>query len=80
MGKEKVDKFPAAKPTQEHQVVVTNYKRATVNGKAKMVEVVAPVKENVDVGIKQEDRRRKIVLGLMAPANFLKNPVVSASM
>ncbi|GKD92607.1 hypothetical protein Tco_1372444 [Tanacetum coccineum] len=58
----------------------TNYKRATVNGKAKMVEVVAPVQENVDVGIKQEDRRRKIVLGSMAPANFVKNPVVSASM
>ncbi|GJX69775.1 hypothetical protein Tco_0305502, partial [Tanacetum coccineum] len=58
-GKEKVDEFPAATPTKEHQVVVTNYKRAIVNGKAKMVEVVAPVQENVDVGIKQEDRRRK---------------------
>ncbi|GJS73311.1 hypothetical protein Tco_0706152 [Tanacetum coccineum] len=79
-GKEKVDEFPAATPTKEHQVVVTNYKRATVNGKAKMVEVVAPVEENVDVAIKQEDRRRKIVLGSMAPANFLKNPVVSPSM
>ncbi|GJU35469.1 hypothetical protein Tco_1183823 [Tanacetum coccineum] len=79
-GKEKVDEFPAATPTKEHQVVVTNYKRAIVNGKAKMVEVVAPVQENVDVGIKQEDRRRKNVLGSMAPANFVKNPVVSASM
>ncbi|GKC89538.1 hypothetical protein Tco_1150187 [Tanacetum coccineum] len=77
-GKEKVDEFPT--PTKEHQVVVTNYKRAIVNGKAKMVEVVAPVQENVDVGIKQEDRRRKNVLGSMAPANFVKNPVVSASM
>ncbi|GJW40640.1 hypothetical protein Tco_0066485 [Tanacetum coccineum] len=76
----KVDEFPAATPTKEHQVVVTNYKRAIVNGKAKMVEVVAPVQENVDVGIKQEDRRRKNVLGSMAPANFVKNPVVSASM
>ncbi|GKD57059.1 hypothetical protein Tco_1290446 [Tanacetum coccineum] len=43
MGKEKVDEFPAAKHTKEHQVVVTNYKRAIVNGKAKMVKVVAPV-------------------------------------
>ncbi|GKC87435.1 hypothetical protein Tco_1148084 [Tanacetum coccineum] len=51
-GKEKVDEFPAATPTKEHQVVVTNYKRAIVNRKAKMVEVVAPVQENVDVGIK----------------------------
>ncbi|GJU13070.1 zf-CCHC domain-containing protein [Tanacetum coccineum] len=53
-GKEKVDEFPAATPTKEHQ--------------------------NVDVGIKQEDRRRKNVLGSMAPANFVKNHVVSASM
>ncbi|GJS36706.1 hypothetical protein Tco_0535088 [Tanacetum coccineum] len=59
-GKEKVDEFPAVTPTKEHQVVVTNYKRAIVNGKAKMVEVVAPVQENVDVGIKHEDRRRKM--------------------
>ncbi|GJW83061.1 hypothetical protein Tco_0156206 [Tanacetum coccineum] len=42
-------------------------------------QVVAPVEENVDVGIKHDDRRRKIVFGSMAPANFLKNPVVSAS-
>nr|GEU63713.1 hypothetical protein [Tanacetum cinerariifolium] len=34
-GKEKVDDFSAATPTKEHQVVVTNYKRAIVNGKAK---------------------------------------------
>ncbi|GKC32810.1 hypothetical protein Tco_1040104 [Tanacetum coccineum] len=79
-GKEKVDEFPAATPTKEHQVVVTNYKRAIVNGKAKMVEVVAHVQENIDVGIKQEDRRRKNVLGSMALANFVKNPMVSASM
>ncbi|GJX52219.1 hypothetical protein Tco_0280588 [Tanacetum coccineum] len=77
---EKVDEFPAATPTKEHQVVVTNYKRVIVNGKAKMVEVVAPIQENVNVGIKQEDRRRKNMLGSMAPTNFVKNPVVSASM
>nr|GEW17356.1 hypothetical protein [Tanacetum cinerariifolium] len=75
-----MDEFPAATPTKEYQVVVTNYKRAIVNEKAKMVEVVAPVQENVDAGIKHEDRRRKNVLGLMAPSNFVKNPVVSASM
>ncbi|GJW58979.1 hypothetical protein Tco_0105710 [Tanacetum coccineum] len=69
-GKEKVDEFPAATPTKEHQVVVTNYKRAIVNGKPKMVEVVALVQENIDVGIKQEDKRRKNVLGSMAPANL----------
>nr|GEU30427.1 phospholipase-like protein [Tanacetum cinerariifolium] len=78
-GKEKVDEFLAATPTKEHQVVVANYKRAIVNRKAKMVEVVAPIQENVDVGIKHEDKK-KIVLGSMAPANFVKNPVVSASM
>nr|GEW16498.1 hypothetical protein [Tanacetum cinerariifolium] len=78
--KEKVDEFLAATPTKEHQAVVINYKRAIVKGKAKMVEVVAPVQENVHVGIKQEERKRKNVLGLMAPANFVKNLVVSASM
>ncbi|GJU59100.1 hypothetical protein Tco_1236866, partial [Tanacetum coccineum] len=72
-GKEKVDEFPATTPTKEHQVVVTNYKRAIVNGKAKMVKVVAPFQENVDVGIKQEDRRRKNVLSSMAPANFVSS-------
>nr|GEV43642.1 phospholipase-like protein [Tanacetum cinerariifolium] len=71
-GKEKVDEFPAVAPTKEHQVVVTNYKRAIVNRKAKMVEVVAPIQENVDVGIKHEDRKRKNILGSMAPANFVK--------
>nr|GEZ89765.1 hypothetical protein [Tanacetum cinerariifolium] len=75
-----MDEFLAATPTKEHQVVVTNYKRAIVNRKAKMVEVVALVQENIGVGIKQEDKRRKNVLGSMAPSNFVKNPVVSASM
>nr|GEY97692.1 hypothetical protein [Tanacetum cinerariifolium] len=79
-GIEKMDEFLAATPTKEHQVVVTNYKRAIVNRKAKMVEVVALVQENIGVGIKQEDKRRKNVLGSMAPSNFVKNPVVSASM
>nr|GEW11473.1 hypothetical protein [Tanacetum cinerariifolium] len=79
-GIEKMDEFLAATPTKEHQVVVTNYNRAIVNGKAKMVEVVAHVQENIDVGIKQEDRKRKNVLGLMAPYNFVKNHVVSTSM
>nr|GFA94086.1 hypothetical protein [Tanacetum cinerariifolium] len=51
-GKEKVDEFPTATPNKEHHVVVTSYKRAIVNGKAKMVKFVAPVQENIDVGIK----------------------------
>ncbi|GKA47095.1 hypothetical protein Tco_0739978 [Tanacetum coccineum] len=38
-GKEIMYEFPGPSPTKESQVSVTNYKRAIVNGKAKMVEV-----------------------------------------
>ncbi|GJS21115.1 hypothetical protein Tco_0449747 [Tanacetum coccineum] len=38
-GKEIMYEFPCPSPTKESQVSVTNYKRAIVNGKAKMVEV-----------------------------------------
>ncbi|GJU98944.1 hypothetical protein Tco_1328215 [Tanacetum coccineum] len=38
-GKEIMYEFPGPSPTKEIQVSVTNYKRAIVNGKAKMVEV-----------------------------------------
>ncbi|GKE94371.1 hypothetical protein Tco_1579226, partial [Tanacetum coccineum] len=55
-GKEIIYELPGT-PTKESQVVVTNYKRAIVNGKAKMVEDVGLVQEKVDVGIKQDVRR-----------------------
>nr|GEW74181.1 hypothetical protein [Tanacetum cinerariifolium] len=54
-------------PTKERQIVVTNYIRAIVNGKAKMVDNFGPVQENVDMGIKQDVRRRTNVIGLIAP-------------
>ncbi|GJV85910.1 hypothetical protein Tco_1525808 [Tanacetum coccineum] len=38
-GKEIMYEFPCPSPTKESQVSVSNYKRAIVNGKAKMVEV-----------------------------------------
>ncbi|GJS09097.1 hypothetical protein Tco_0365893 [Tanacetum coccineum] len=38
-GKEIMYEFPGPSPTKESQVSVTNYKRAIVNGKAKMVKV-----------------------------------------
>ncbi|GJV05895.1 hypothetical protein Tco_1343551 [Tanacetum coccineum] len=38
-GKEIMYEFPGPSPTKESHVSVTNYKRAIVNGKAKMVEV-----------------------------------------
>nr|GEV49283.1 hypothetical protein [Tanacetum cinerariifolium] len=79
-GKEIMYELPAATTTKEREVVVTNYKRAIVNGKAKMVEDVGPVQENVDVGIKKDVIRRTNVLGLMAPSNLKKKPMVSASM
>ncbi|GJS36773.1 hypothetical protein Tco_0535155 [Tanacetum coccineum] len=43
-GKEIMYEFPGPSPTKESQVSVTNYKRAIVNGKSKMVEV-----EDVDI-------------------------------
>ncbi|GJZ31847.1 hypothetical protein Tco_0576894 [Tanacetum coccineum] len=58
--------------------VVTNYKRAIVNGKAKMVRDFGIVKEKVDVGIKR-DVRRTNVLGLLATGNLQKQPVVSTT-
>ncbi|GJS04964.1 hypothetical protein Tco_0321472 [Tanacetum coccineum] len=48
-GKEIMYEFPGPSPTKESQVSVTNYKRAIVNGKAKMVEVE-------DVGLVQPVR------------------------
>nr|GEW87941.1 phospholipase-like protein [Tanacetum cinerariifolium] len=50
-GKEIVYEFPGPSPTMESQVSVTNYKRAIINGKSKMVEVkdvglVQPVRIN----------------------------------
>ncbi|GJW34865.1 hypothetical protein Tco_0057785 [Tanacetum coccineum] len=65
-GKEIMYELPST-PTKERHVVATNYKRAIVNGKAKIVEDVGHVQENVDVGIKKDVRRRTNVLGLMAP-------------
>ncbi|GKD27693.1 hypothetical protein Tco_1233907 [Tanacetum coccineum] len=41
-GKEIMYEFPAGTPTKEREVV-TNYKKAIINGKAKMVEDVGPV-------------------------------------
>ncbi|GJZ37256.1 hypothetical protein Tco_0583447 [Tanacetum coccineum] len=78
-GKKIIYELPGT-PTKESQVVVTNYKRAIVSGKAKMVEVedVGLVQEKVDVGIKQDVRRRTNVLGSMAPVNLQKKPGVSA--
>ncbi|GKC41789.1 hypothetical protein Tco_1059511, partial [Tanacetum coccineum] len=40
-GKDIMYEFIGPSPTKESQVSVTNYKRAIVNGKAKMVEVEA---------------------------------------
>nr|GEX96646.1 hypothetical protein [Tanacetum cinerariifolium] len=48
-GKELMYEFLGSSPTKESQVSVTNYKRAIVNGKAKMVEVK-------DVGLVQPVR------------------------
>ncbi|GJV25059.1 hypothetical protein Tco_1377754 [Tanacetum coccineum] len=48
-GKEIMYEFPCPSPTKESQVSVSNYKRAIVNGKAKMVEVE-------DVGLVQPVR------------------------
>ncbi|GKC05342.1 hypothetical protein Tco_0996952 [Tanacetum coccineum] len=50
-GKEIIYGLPGT-PTKESQVVVTNYKRAIVNGKAKMVKVE-------DVGLVQEKVSKK---------------------
>ncbi|GJU00188.1 hypothetical protein Tco_1110526, partial [Tanacetum coccineum] len=55
------------------QIVVTNFKRVVVSGKAKMVEDIGLVEENVDVGIKQDVRRRNNVLGLLVPGNNMKS-------
>ncbi|GKA63562.1 pentatricopeptide repeat-containing protein [Tanacetum coccineum] len=53
-GKEIMYEFPGPSPTKESHVSVTNYKRAIVNGKAKMVEVedvglVQPVESTTKV-------------------------------
>ncbi|GKE36508.1 hypothetical protein Tco_1459913, partial [Tanacetum coccineum] len=48
-GKEIMYEFPGPSPTKDSQVSVTNYKKAIVNGKAKMVEVE-------DVGLVQPVR------------------------
>ncbi|GJX19025.1 hypothetical protein Tco_0221702 [Tanacetum coccineum] len=77
-GKEKMYELPGT-PTKGSQVVVTNYQRAVVNGKAKMIEDVGLVQEKVDVGIKQGVRRKTNVLVLLAPGNLQKQPGVSAT-
>ncbi|GJY33922.1 hypothetical protein Tco_0418391 [Tanacetum coccineum] len=77
-GKEKMYELLGT-PTNERYVIVTNYKRVVVNGKAKMVEDVGLVQEKVDVGIKQDARRRTNALGLMAPGILQKKHVVSAT-
>ncbi|GJX93487.1 hypothetical protein Tco_0348073 [Tanacetum coccineum] len=51
-GKEKMDEFPDLTSTKEREVddeavVVTNYRRAIINGKAKMVEVADVQESNV---------------------------------
>ncbi|GJZ18782.1 hypothetical protein Tco_0555372 [Tanacetum coccineum] len=61
-GKEIMYEFLAGTPTKEREAVVTNYKRAIVNGKAKMVEDVGPVQENVDVGIKKDFIKKQMCL------------------
>ncbi|GJV51656.1 hypothetical protein Tco_1447397 [Tanacetum coccineum] len=55
-GKEIMYELPGPSPTKESQVVFTNYKRAIVNGNAKMVEVedVGLVQDKVDVGNKED--------------------------
>ncbi|GJS04492.1 hypothetical protein Tco_0321000 [Tanacetum coccineum] len=77
-GKEKMYELPGT-PSKGSQVVVTNYKRAVVNGKAKMIEDVGLVQEKVDVGIKQDVRRKTNVLVLLALGNLQKQPGVSAT-
>ncbi|GJZ55890.1 phospholipase-like protein [Tanacetum coccineum] len=59
----------------ESKVVLTNYKRAIIHGKAKMVEVedVGLVQEKADVGNKEGVLIRSDVLGLMGHVNKLKN-------
>ncbi|GKD95887.1 hypothetical protein Tco_1379784 [Tanacetum coccineum] len=59
----------------ESKVVLTNYKRAIIHGKAKMVEVedVGLVQEKANVGNKEGVLIRSDVLGLMGHVNKLKN-------
>ncbi|GJY42191.1 hypothetical protein Tco_0429461 [Tanacetum coccineum] len=64
-GKEIMYEFPGPSPTKESQVSVTNYKRAIVNGKAKMVEVedvglVQPVGSATKVQRSTTKPRRKL--------------------
>nr|GEU73151.1 hypothetical protein [Tanacetum cinerariifolium] len=77
-GKEKMYELFGT-PSKGSWVVVTNYKRAIVNGKAKMVEDVGLIQKKVDVGIKLDVRRRTNMHGLLASSKLQKQPVVSAT-
>ncbi|GKD80481.1 hypothetical protein Tco_1347320 [Tanacetum coccineum] len=64
-GKEIMAEFSST-PTNEKKVVVTNYRRAIINGKAKMVEVA-------DVGLVEDE------LNLLNKKDLGKKPVRSAT-
>ncbi|GJT51678.1 hypothetical protein Tco_0977835 [Tanacetum coccineum] len=80
-GKEIMYELLGPSPTKESRVVVSNYKKAIVNEKAKMVEVedVGLVQDKVDVGNKEDVGTRRNMFSLLAPGNKHKQPVGSAT-
>ncbi|GJU55535.1 hypothetical protein Tco_1229249 [Tanacetum coccineum] len=80
-GKEIMYEFPGPSPTKESQVSVTNYKRAIINGKAKMVEVedVGLVKPVGSVTKVQRSTAKEILLKRNLPdhRSVLTDPEVN---